>query len=252
VSPTVVPAQLEELVATLGADPGYVLEEDRALLGTAAAVFSADRIYRFLLIRTWDPALPLLAWVMLNPSTGGARTSDPTLTRCANFTRRFRFGGMVIANLYALRSAHPRALTNHPCPAGPRNDAFIAAAVAAAGLTVAAWGQHGRLVAARAAEVTGALTAARTPLRCLGRTRDGSPRHPVRLAASAALQPFGSAETSPPEWTAGRAGELVTGPACRLTNGSRAGDNAVLIGLSGPSSPFSGAAISPRNADGPH
>ncbi|HEY3958510.1 MAG TPA: hypothetical protein VGM53_34535 [Streptosporangiaceae bacterium] len=44
------------------------------------------------------------------------------------------------------------------------------------------------------------------------------------------------------------AGEPVTGPARRLTIGHRAGDDAV---LTGPSTLISGAATSPRNADGP-
>ncbi|HEY3958701.1 MAG TPA: DUF1643 domain-containing protein [Streptosporangiaceae bacterium] len=207
--------------------PGCVLEEDLALIGTSAAVYSPDRSYRYLLTRTWGSG-PLVAWVMLNPSTGGAVATDPTIIRCVNFSRRWGAGGLMIVNLFGLRSPAPAALAAHPGPVGPGNDTFIRDATADAALTVAAWGAHGQL-AGRAAEVTRALAAAGTQLHCLGRTKDGSPRHPLYVRAGTPLRLFGTAEPVAGA-AASPAGEPVTGPARRLTDRYRAGDNAVLTG----------------------
>ena len=65
-----------------------VIESDPSLLsGTHEAVFSPDRTYRYLLIRRWESAPPLV-WVMLNPSTAGAFADDPTIRRCVRFAQR--------------------------------------------------------------------------------------------------------------------------------------------------------------------
>ena len=35
--------------------------------------------YRYALGRCWDPALPRICWIMLNPSTADGTQDDPTL-----------------------------------------------------------------------------------------------------------------------------------------------------------------------------
>lgn len=40
-----------------------------------AAELSPDGVYRYTLSRTWEPARPLVVWVMLNPSTASASRS---------------------------------------------------------------------------------------------------------------------------------------------------------------------------------
>ena len=51
------------------------------LLGAATADFSEDLVYRYRLSRVWDAGLPLLGWLMLNPSTADAFRVDPTVNR---------------------------------------------------------------------------------------------------------------------------------------------------------------------------
>ncbi|TMF61888.1 MAG: DUF1643 domain-containing protein, partial [Chloroflexi bacterium] len=76
-------------------------------LGTPAAVrgatFSADRRYRYRLWRRWDGARPVVAFVMLNPSTADARRDDPTIRRCIGFAKSWGFGGVEVVNLFAYR-----------------------------------------------------------------------------------------------------------------------------------------------------
>jgi hypothetical protein len=134
--------------------------------------------YRYRLWRRWGAAAPAL-FVMLNPSTADAIDDDPTIRRCIGFARRWRCGGIEVVNLYALRATDPRDLRRHPAPIGPQNDAVLAAAIATAGVAIAAWGCHGQDRAARLVELAGAR-----PLHCLAVNRDGSPRHPLYVPAA--------------------------------------------------------------------
>lgn len=146
--------------------------------------------YRYLLWRTWDHAAPCLLWVLLNPSTADERTDDPTLRRCMGFSRAWGYGGVEIANLFALRTPYPRQLLLSSDPVGGENDCYLAATAERVAAIVVAWGAVGtyrgrdRVVFALLAR-----HAAQPPL-CLGTTRDGSPRHPLYTAQSARLTPY--------------------------------------------------------------
>jgi hypothetical protein len=134
--------------------------------------------YRYLLTRRWGRGA-LLAFVMLNPSTADAAADDPTIRRCIGFARREGAGGIAVVNLYALRSPKPAGLLGHSDPEGPLNEQSWRGALGdhRVGGVVAAWGAYAprRLPASRA------LSAHRGSERwlCLGRTSDGSPRHPL-------------------------------------------------------------------------
>jgi hypothetical protein len=158
--------------------------------GLAAAVFdSKAREYRYLLTRIWDPHVKPVVFVMLNPSTADALEDDPTIRRCTSFARRERAGGLVVVNLFGLRSTDPRALLHHPDPVGRNNDAFIRQATHQADTVICAWGAAG-VTGDRGREVTRALIARRVSLQCLGTTSTGQPRHPLYLPSGAALEPF--------------------------------------------------------------
>ena len=154
------------------------------------AVLSTDQARRYLLTRRWDDG-PLMAWVMLNPSTADARTDDATITRCARRARDLgAFGGIAVVNLFSLRATDPRALTSCPDPVGAGNDSFIVRTCRTALLVVAAWGAHGAYLG-RGAEVTSLLTRSGIQPFCLGVTAGGHPGHPGRMAYATALVPFG-------------------------------------------------------------
>jgi hypothetical protein len=77
--------------------------------GLSAAVFdSTAREYRYLLTRIWDPAVKPVVFLMLNPSTADAFEDDPTSRRCTGFAKREGAGGLVVVNLFGLRSTDPR------------------------------------------------------------------------------------------------------------------------------------------------
>ncbi|MFF7527305.1 DUF1643 domain-containing protein [Streptomyces pseudovenezuelae] len=164
--------------------------------GLAAAVFdSRVREYRYLLTRIWDPDVKPVVFLMLNPSTADALEDDPTIRRCTSFARRERAGGLVVVNLFGLRSTDPRALLHHRDPVGRYNDAFVRQATDQASKVICAWGAAG-VTGDRGREVTRALEARKVPLFCLGRTSTGQPRHPLYLLRTAALEPYGASFTS--------------------------------------------------------
>lgn len=168
---------------------GIVRDAGPELLSPAEAVFDLSRAYRYLLTRTWDEGLPRVTWVMLNPSTADAFADDPTIRRCAAFARSWNAGGISVVNLFAFRATDPAELRRTADPVGDLNDEYVCRACRPPATVVAAWGAHGT-AADRAAAVARMLAAAQVRLHCLGITRDGHPRHPLYVPASAVLQPY--------------------------------------------------------------
>ena len=154
-----------------------------------AAVLSDCGRYRYRLTRVWDLGRPLMIWIMLNPSTADASQDDATIRRCTGFAWSWGHGGIVVLNLFALRATDPGELLTHPSPvaepgpvpghAGNRNDFEITSFASARDRrVVAAWGCHGTFMG-RDREVLALL--GNRPIECLGLTKEGHPRHPVRL-----------------------------------------------------------------------
>ena len=160
-----------------------VLEGSAPALLTSTAEFSHCNQYRYTLTRIWNPDKPVVLFIGLNPSTADAVRNDPTVRRCIGFARRWRFGGLIVCNLFGYRSTDPKPLRRLEDPVGPGNDAAIRRACRSAGRIVAAWGIHGRLHG-RDEEV---LAMIERPF-CLGVTQAGSPRHPLYLKAGTRLR----------------------------------------------------------------
>ncbi len=149
-----------------------------------AAILSACGQYRYRLERQWNGNKAKIAFLMLNPSTADAEQDDPTIRRCIGFAKSWGFGGLIVGNIFALRSTDPKALYDHPDPIGPDNDQHILAIAKSARKIVCAWGTHGAL------HDRGRQVAERLEffdLVALKVTADGQPGHPLYLAAD--IQP---------------------------------------------------------------
>lgn len=159
----------------------------------STALISPDGVYRYRLRRQWDYSGTLCCWVMLNPSTADASTDDPTIRRCIAFSRGWGYGGIVVVNLYGLRSMNPRQLRVHHDPVGPDNDAHIAELVRESEMVMCAWGAH---PVAQRRDRTGKVIKlirrckACPEVRCLGLTQDGAPRHPLYVRSDVSSMPF--------------------------------------------------------------
>lgn len=147
------------------------------------AILSPCGTYRYRLERIWEPDLPLVVWIMLNPSTANATEDDPTIRRCMGYARAWGRGGIVVVNLFAYRATDPRAMRAAADPVGPENDAHLLAAVCSKPLVVAAWG-NGGTYRNRGRAVHELIRGAGVPLHCLTVSKTGQPCHPLYQAAS--------------------------------------------------------------------
>ena len=152
-----------------------------------SAIISADGKYRYTLLRDWAIG-PRVLWIMLNPSTADANVNDRTIERCIAFSQREGFGSMEVGNLYAYRATDPRELRGlgalEAC--GPDNDKHLWHMSLRAQKIICAWGANAS-PRQLALQIIGKAPAG---LWCLGKTKSGSPRHPLYLSKHTPLVPF--------------------------------------------------------------
>ena len=160
----------------------------RGLFNTEAlkiAVMSDDRRHRYWLTRIWTRSLPLLVVCMFNPSTADGQSDDPTIKRLCAWAKLWGYGGILVVNLYSLRTPDPHDLLGREREAfgdaQPQAWATALDIAAQQGTPVlAAWGALGSPFAARPF----LEAAADLDLICLGLTNDGRPKHPMARGRS--------------------------------------------------------------------
>lgn len=149
------------------------------------AVLSDDRRHRYWLARIWSRTLPVLVVCMFNPSTADDKSDDQTIRRLCAWAKRWGYGGILVVNLYSLRSSDPTEVH------GRERDAFGDAQPEAwaAALDIAAqqgtpvlcaWGALGSSFASKPF----LAAAADLELICIGLTADGRPKHPMARGRS--------------------------------------------------------------------
>lgn len=151
--------------------------------------------HRYLLTRIWNKDLPLLCLVMLNPSDADHERNDPTILNCIRFARHWRYGGIIVVNLFSYRTSKPRQLyaLDYAAVVGALNNRYISEAVAESDRTIVAWGNHG-IFNNRDLEVLG-LIRERTEPMCFGLTKSNMPLHPLargkyRIPLDVKLRPY--------------------------------------------------------------
>lgn len=170
----------------------YLTEKD--LAGEIGCILSDCGAYRYRLWREWERNLPTLAFLILNPSTADHATNDPTITRCLSRAITGGYGRLEVANLFPLRTTNPDELLTHPEPVGPKRDTADCAildAIDKAHTVICAWGTH-QAAAERATDVLDIIrmVGMRNKLFHLGLNKDGSPKHPLYIAAGTRPKPF--------------------------------------------------------------
>lgn len=140
----------------------------------SGAEFSVDKQHRYLLWRRIADGERTLLVVGLNPSTADELRNDPTIRRCLGFAQDWDFSRLLVANLFAYRATKPEDLRRADDPVGSENDRWLKAASEVADLTLAAWGNSGLWLERHVAVVR-----LLNDPHCLGRTKHGTPRHPL-------------------------------------------------------------------------
>ncbi len=159
----------------------------------SGAVFSEDRIYRYLLWRIWASNGGMVTFICLNPSVADETTDDPTVRRCAGYAKAWGYGGMYVVNLFPLRSTNPEKLREIVPLRGVslENEEHISWAVQHSLKAIAAWGNHGLL--RNAGQKTYRMlycSGLGHRLFCLGMTKKKQPTHPLYLRKDAKPIPF--------------------------------------------------------------
>jgi hypothetical protein len=141
------------------------------------AIFSEDRVYRYMLSRKLASHGKVVAFICLNPSIADEKTDDPTVKRCINFAKSWGASSLIIGNLFAFRSTDPNRLKITADPIGPENDSWLHKIVYQSDLVIAAWGNNGNLNG-RANIVKDLF---KDKLHVLRLTKHGLPYHPLYL-----------------------------------------------------------------------
>jgi hypothetical protein len=144
------------------------------------ARFSECGQYRYRLTRVWDQNLPMVNWLMMNPSIANEERDDPTVAKCQRYARRWGKGGIIVTNCFALISTDPKALRTHESPIGPMNNSQLLSAAMESSLVICAWGNPSSFMD-RGQYVYNMLINQNVELHCLKINKNGESCHPLYL-----------------------------------------------------------------------
>lgn len=150
------------------------------------ATFSDDMQHRYTLRIVWNKTLPILPVVGLNPSTADEMKNDPTIGKLCQFARAWGYGGILMLNLFSLRTPDPKVMQRNPQPndeaEGCNRYVDLADQILCATfpdpIALAAWGSGG-LWKSRGAGFTAICRYRHIDLVCLRKNPDGTPTHPL-------------------------------------------------------------------------
>lgn len=142
--------------------------------------------YRYLLWRVFDPSLPLLVVLMLNPSKATHEQGDRTIDGLIRRAARMGYGGIVVANCFAYRATDPADMKKVEDPVGPVNDNVIGILLSQDVDLLCAWGVHATH-RDREKEVRCAISSGRARPHVLRLCVSGAPEHPLYIPAATGL-----------------------------------------------------------------
>lgn len=159
-------------------------------MDSRGAEFSECRTYRYSLWRRWrwDGNASQVMFIGLNPSTADEIENDPTIRRCIGFAKSWGYSSLLMMNAYAFRATDPKEMKSAIDPIGPGNDEAFLVRRDQCGLIIAAWGVH--CSSEREAAICRLIG---RDVHCLGKTKDGRPKHPLYLRADTKPELFASA-----------------------------------------------------------
>lgn len=144
--------------------------------------------------RDWTPegeAPRAILWVGMNPSTADALVDDPTCKRERTFCEDWGYTRYLKGNVLDWRATFPEDIPRDPMLARTEEGLQALADMAQeAALIIACWGKIPPALAHLARPAAAVLHAANTPILCLGRNKDGSPKHPLYQKRTTQPIPF--------------------------------------------------------------
>jgi hypothetical protein len=158
------------------------------------ATFSPCGRYRQALTRDWTPegiAPRAVLFIGMNPSVASAEVSDPTCHRELMFARDWGFTRYLKGNVLDWRATSPKDLPHDPdTAASPENLPALIEMAREAEIVVMAYGKLHKRYAGIVDAVIAAMRSEGHALKCLGRNKDGSAKHPLYLRKDSVLLDF--------------------------------------------------------------
>lgn len=151
---------------------------------SSGAEFSKDRKYRYALWRIWNPELPLIMYIGLNPSTASEIKNDRTISVVKTYSNKWGYGGFYMMNLFALVTKKPSVLKKSSNPLGD-NDGWLERIAPKCEKIVFAWGAF-KEAKERSVQVIKMFPNAFA----LHINHDGSPHHPLYLKGDIKPVPY--------------------------------------------------------------
>jgi len=145
------------------------------------AKISNNKKQRYSLTRVWDLSKPKLLYIMLNPSIADEENNDPTTRRLIAFTKKFKYGGFFIVNLFTEISSDPKVIDTSK-GITYKNLKVIENLISKADKVIYAWG-------ANHVEPNIFKKRILKPM-CFGLNKNGSPKHPLYLKSNTILKDY--------------------------------------------------------------
>lgn len=146
------------------------------------AAISPCKKYRWWLWRRWSD-MPLVVWIMMNPSTADHTKNDPTIFKIIRYSTKWGYGAALILNVYAYRTSRQENLPQDAAARlGYANRRWLSTIMRYAKRknlkVVCAWGaKH----AEAGSFIRGLSKDLGVKLYCLRISKTGEPAHPLYL-----------------------------------------------------------------------
>lgn len=151
------------------------------------AKFSDCGKYRFCLSRLWDTCehdVSTLMLIGLNPSTADSKKDDPTIESIIRIAKYNGYGGIVMTNLFPFITPYPKELKADDSYL-MFNDEVLKANANSSTDVCFCWGTFKQALA-RSTDIIKMFPDAL----CLGKNKNGSPRHPLFMEGTTELIKF--------------------------------------------------------------
>lgn len=174
-------------------------EHDKALkdaLTHKTATLSDCGTYRYRLGREWGSGIgTTYGFVGVNPSTADADEEDATTKKWRGFVERWDGDGYQVVNLFAFRATDVKQLKAAEDPFGPENGIHMRRFLEEVDVIVPCWGSLAKVPKEHHEYVRYTLAWLRAgragkPIKHLGLTKGGDPKHPLMLPYSTQLEDF--------------------------------------------------------------
>ena len=145
------------------------------------AEFSFDKKERYSLKREWDKSKSKILYIMYNPSLADHKSDDPTTRRLINFTKKFNYGGFLVANIFTKITPNPKEIDKSKV-ISDKNFEKLIELINKVDQIVYAWGNS--------FEEPQFLKELILCPKCFGKNLNGTPKHPLYLPSSSRLESY--------------------------------------------------------------